>query len=157
MEFIVLKFVLEPIKSLIILFSFQCGKSFKKRYTFKVHLLTHIQSLGDSKSVLKKTFTLMYNNDLCTVSHFCCLILRYSGSSVSFVTTLVTTRSYCSTINCPTPTTGPSSVTTANTPPLKRSSWSHILPSNTQVSKVELFYSVLSCCCYILPEKWSTG
>lgn len=33
--------------------SLQCGKSFKKRYTFKMHLLTHIQSLGDSKSVLK--------------------------------------------------------------------------------------------------------
>lgn len=33
--------------------SLQCGKSFKKRYTFKMHLLTHIQSLGESKSVLK--------------------------------------------------------------------------------------------------------
>ena len=37
----------------------QCGKSFKKRYTFKMHLLTHIQSLGDSQSVLH------YENRLC--------------------------------------------------------------------------------------------
>ncbi|KAM8829374.1 zinc finger protein 335 isoform 2-T2 [Synchiropus picturatus] len=27
----------------------KCGKSFKKRYTFKMHLLTHIQTIGDSK------------------------------------------------------------------------------------------------------------
>ncbi|KAM9342684.1 zinc finger protein 335-like isoform 2-T3 [Pholidichthys leucotaenia] len=27
----------------------KCGKSFKKRYTFKMHLLTHIQSLEDNK------------------------------------------------------------------------------------------------------------
>ncbi|XP_051788788.1 zinc finger protein 335 isoform X1 [Erpetoichthys calabaricus] len=27
----------------------KCGKSFKKRYTFKMHLLTHIQSFGNSR------------------------------------------------------------------------------------------------------------
>ncbi|XP_057686379.1 zinc finger protein 335 isoform X2 [Corythoichthys intestinalis] len=27
----------------------KCGKSFKKRYTFKMHLMTHLQSVGDSK------------------------------------------------------------------------------------------------------------
>lgn len=68
--------------------------------------------------------------------------LHAPGSSVSFATTPVTTRSYSSTISCPTPTTGPSSVTTVNTPPLKKSFWSPTWPSNTQVSAFEYLFSV---------------
>lgn len=70
------------------------------------------------------------NDDIITVV----LVL---GSSVNFAITLATTRSCCSTISCPTLTTGPSSVTTVNTPLLKRSSSSPIWPSNTQVSVAE--------------------
>lgn len=73
---------------------------------------------------------------------------------MNFAITLVTTRSCCSTISCPTQTTGPSSVTSVNTPLLKRSFWSHIWPSNTQVGVTErlpscyIFFVFMSCMQY---------
>lgn len=67
------------------------------------------------------------------------------GSSVSFVITRVTTRSCCSTISCLTQMTGPSSVTSVNTPRLKKSSWSPIWPSNTQVRVAEHAFMFMPC------------
>lgn len=32
----------------------QCGKSFKKRYTFKMHLLTHIQAVANRRYIPKE-------------------------------------------------------------------------------------------------------
>lgn len=71
------------------------------------------------------------------------------------VITLVITRSCCSTISCPTQMTGPSNVTSVNTPHLKKTSWSPIWPSNTQVSVEEgpppclSKLSMYSCFCHV--------
>lgn len=56
------------------------------------------------------------------------------GSSVNSANILVKTKSCCSTISCPILTTVLSNVTFVNTLRLKKSSWSPIWPSNTQVS-----------------------
>lgn len=56
-----------------------------------------------------------------------------SGSSVSSVSTHVTTRSYCWTISCHIQVTSRLSVTTASTPPPKRTSWFPTWPSSTLV------------------------
>lgn len=85
---------------------------------------------------------------------------------MNFAITLVTTRSCCSTISCPTQMTGLSNVTTVNTPHLKKTSWSPIWPSNTQVSVEEgpppclsmlSMFMFLSCMYTVFHHVSSTG
>lgn len=137
----------------------QCGKSFKKRYTFKMHLLTHIQSLGDSRSGLS-TFVQALCTFILQYLVFWLYFLSYApGSSVNSANTLVKTKSCCSTISCPILTTVLSNVTFANTLRQKKSSWYPIWPSNTQVSACEsppayiFIWSVYLCpCCLCFPQ-----
>lgn len=63
-----------------------------------------------------------------------CFLSHATGSSVNSVNTLVRTKSCCSTISCPTPTTVLSNVIFVNILHQKKNSWSPTWPSNTQVS-----------------------
>lgn len=63
-----------------------------------------------------------------------CFLPHTPGSSVNSVNTLVRTKSCCSTISCPTPTTVLSNVIFVNILHQKKNSWSPTWPSSTQVS-----------------------
>ncbi|KAM4571933.1 zinc finger protein 335-like [Fundulus diaphanus] len=70
----------------------KCGKSFKKRYTFKMHLLTHIQSLGDKFKCEFCDFTCENKKQLLNhqLSHtndrpFKCDYCKYSTSKEEFL------------------------------------------------------------------------
>lgn len=70
----------------------KCGKSFKKRYTFKMHLLTHIQSLGDKFKCEFCDYTcenkkLLLNHQLSHTNDrpFRCDYCKYSTSKDEFL------------------------------------------------------------------------
>uniref|UniRef100_A0A3Q2FUR6 Zinc finger protein 335 n=1 Tax=Cyprinodon variegatus TaxID=28743 RepID=A0A3Q2FUR6_CYPVA len=70
----------------------KCGKSFKKRYTFKMHLLTHIQSLGDKFKCEFCDYTcenkkLLLNHQLSHTNDrpFKCDYCKYSTSKEEFL------------------------------------------------------------------------